>query len=52
MNFPGTVIILSVIGAMAWMGWLFWTAPQGYEDSTGFHLGEPDEHADSDNWGV
>lgn len=25
-----------------WLGWLLWTAPEGYEDEHGFHLGEDD----------
>ena len=31
-----------VIAAAAYLGYLYWTAPIGYEDEKGFHYGEPD----------
>jgi hypothetical protein len=37
----GTIIVCSVIAALGFMVWLFWTAPTGYQDADGFHLGEP-----------
>lgn len=27
--------------ALAWTAWLFATAPEGFEDSTGWHAGKP-----------
>lgn len=47
------IAITATLAAIAWMGWLFWTAPVGYEDRDGWHPGiEPDEHADRDNLGI
>jgi hypothetical protein len=40
----GLTISAAVIAVLAWM---VWTAPLGWEDETGFHLGEP-EHSDFD----
>lgn len=34
--------IAAVLGALAIMAWAYATAPEGYEDSDGFHLG-PDK---------
>ena len=48
------IIILAVTAALTSMAYLFATAPRGYEDATGFHLGEPDDSDGFDNpdeWG-
>lgn len=48
-----TIAITATVAAIAWMGWLFWSAPVGYEDQDGWHEGiEPDEHARDENLGV
>lgn len=39
--------------ALGTMLWLAFTAPEGWQDADGFHLGrEPDEHARDDNLGI
>lgn len=48
----GLAITIAVLIPLGVMCWLVATAPLGYEDSDGFHLGEPDEHAEPENWGV
>lgn len=48
----GLVVCAAVLAPAAIMAWLAFTAPLGFEDEDGFHLGEPDEHADPDSWGV
>ena len=48
----GVAIIALVCAALAFMVWAFVTAPIGWEDSDGFHFGEPDEHASDDNFGI
>lgn len=48
----GLLIAGGCIAALAIMWFLTFTAPHGWQDSDGFHLGEPDEHADPDNWGA
>ena len=31
-----------------WLGWLLWTAPEGWEDSAGYHTGQqPDAELDT-----
>jgi hypothetical protein len=37
---PAILIAAAFIG---WLGWMFYTAPMGFEDNDGFHLGELDE---------
>lgn len=48
----GLAITIAVLIPLAFMCWLVATAPLGWEDENGFHYGEPDEHADPDNFGV
>ena len=48
----GLTVCALVGAALAWLFWLAWKAPLGWEDSDGFHLGEPDEHASDDNLGI
>lgn len=48
----GLAITIAVLIPLGVMCWLVATAPLGWEDYEGFHLGEPDEHADPDNFGV
>lgn len=31
------------VAGAAWLAYLMATAPEGYEDATGFHYGRPDE---------
>ncbi len=47
----GGIITALTLAALGLMVWTIWTAPMGWQDSDGFHLGEPDEHADPQNWG-
>lgn len=48
----GATICAFVPTALAIMWWCVVTAPFGYQDRDGFHLGEPDEHASDDNLGI
>lgn len=48
----GGVICALVLTMLAVMWWCVVTAPFGYQDSDGFHIGEPDEHASDDNLGI
>ncbi len=39
---PGmTISALAVLLSLALIGWLAFTAPEGYEDEEGFHFGRP-----------
>lgn len=38
---PGLVIAGIALVVLGWLVWLFWTAPEGWEDEDGFHLGKP-----------
>lgn len=38
------IITAACLSALGWMCWMFVTAPTGYEDSEGWHAGEP--HSD------
>ena len=48
----GLIVAAAVLTPIGIMWWLAVKAPLGREDSEGFHYGEPDEHADPDNWGA
>jgi hypothetical protein len=49
----GLIITAATIAAIVFMGWLFWSAPLGYENEDGWFPGiEPDEHAQDDNLGI
>lgn len=46
------IIIAAVcLTSLGIMWWLAFKAPMGWEDSEGWHAGEPDEHANPDNFG-
>lgn len=36
------VAIILPLLILGWLWWLFATAPEGWEDEDGFHLGRPD----------
>ena len=38
-----TPAIIMALAFVAWLSWEFITAPYGYQDHDGFHLGEPEE---------
>jgi hypothetical protein len=48
----GGIITALTLASLGLMVWTIWTAPVGHENESGFHYGEPDEHADSDNLGI
>lgn len=48
----GLAITIAVLIPLGVMCWLVATAPLGFEDSDGWHAGEPDEHSDPDNMGI
>ena len=48
----GLTVCAFVLATLGLLFWLAWKAPLGWEDSEGFHLGEPDEHASDDNLGI
>ena len=46
------IITAICVASLAYMTWLAATAPEGFEDRDGFHLGAPDEHSRDDNLGI
>lgn len=42
----GLIITAASLSALGWLVYMFVTAPEGHEDSEGFHYGEP--HSDFD----
>ena len=40
----GLIITAASLSALGWLVYMFVTAPEGYEDSEGWHAGEP--HSD------
>ena len=42
----GLIITAASLSALGWLVYMFVTAPTGYEDSEGWHAGEP--HTDFD----
>jgi len=39
--------IILWLGMAAFFAWLLWSAPEGHQDDTGFHLGRPDHQPDT-----
>jgi len=48
----GLIVSAVVFVPLAVMVYFVVTAPLGYEDSEGWHAGEPDEHSDDSNLGI
>jgi hypothetical protein len=44
----GLIVTVAVLAPLAVMCWMVYTAPLGWEDSDGWHPGEPPEHSDYD----
>ena len=43
-----TILIIAALIVLAFMWWLFASAPEGFEDSDGFHYGRKSDDLDSE----